>query len=427
MPVPTPLLTRLRRHPGDSLLLVIGGIGVLLGLFIQSWRGLNISLFLEINHWGAFAPTLWSALCVVGLGVSAFVLVGALGPKSAREMAALVGLLILGTLVTQGLKFALQSPRPLAELGLGLVEVIGEPLRTRSMPSGHSFTAFSVLAVIWLGGPRRIGRFALLALLAIAVGVARVAVGAHWPSDVIVGAGLGLVVATLTWHLAPVRRLAALLPGVAGRRILALALGLSAAWLLLSALEGGAGILGVKPTGYPLARQLQTAVALIGFWGAWRWSREAQTLLPAWDFPQLIFETASHQRDGEAEAVAAWAAQRDGAPSTEWPNTAPSVTDTGERRSTTAAELARVAASTDGGTDLVPRQPVDRDAYRPPPAPSELAQVEAPRPADAAAAGPEPEPEPAPPRHDRSRYARPDIDPAAATQRPAESQPGRGS
>jgi hypothetical protein len=338
-------------------------------------------------------------------------------------MAALVGLLILGTLVTQGLKFALQSPRPLAVLGVGLVEVIGEPLRTRSMPSGHSFTAFSVLAVIWLGGARRVARFVLLALLAIAVGVARVAVGAHWPGDVVVGAGLGLGLAILTWHLAPVRRLASLLPGVAGRRILALALGLSAAWLLLSAIEGGAGFLGVKPTGYPLARQLQMAVALIGFWGAWRWSREAQTLLPAWDFPHLVFETGSRQRDAAAESVAAWAAQRDAAPSTEWPNTAPSVTDTGERRSTTAAELARVAASSEGGTALVPRQLVDQDAYRPPSSPVNHAQVESPRPADEAAAGPEPEP----PRHDRSRYARPEVDPVAATKPTAGSQPGRGS
>jgi undecaprenyl-diphosphatase len=422
MPVPTPLITRLRRHPGDTLLLVIGGIVVLLGLFIQSWRGLNISLFLEVNHWGAFAPTLWSALCVVGLGVSAFVLVGALGPKAAREMAALVGLLILGTLVTQGLKFTLQSPRPLADLGLGLVEVIGEPLRTRSMPSGHSFTAFSVLAVIWLGGARRIARFVLLALLAIAVGVARVAVGAHWPSDVVVGAGLGLAVAILTWHLAPVRRLAALLPGVAGRRIVAIALSLAAAWLLVSAIEGGSGVLGIKPTGYPLARQLQMAVALIGFWGAWRWLREAQTMLPAWDYPQLVFETGSRQRGAAAESVAAWAARRDAPPSTEWPNTAPSVTDTGARRSTTAAELARVAANSEGGTASVPRKLGDQDPYRPPCATADRAQVESPRPTDLPAG------EPVPPRHDRSRYARPEVD-AAAAPRPsaASSQPGRGS
>jgi hypothetical protein len=338
-------------------------------------------------------------------------------------MAALVGLLILGTLVTQGLKFTLQSPRPLADLGAGLVEVIGEPLRTRSMPSGHSFTAFSVLAVIWLGGARRIARFTLLALLALAVGVARVAVGAHWPSDVIVGAGLGLAVGVMTWHLAPVRRLAALLPGLAGRRVLALALGLAAAWLLVSAIEGGAGVLGIRPTGYPLARQLQMGVALIGFWGAWRWSREAQTLLPAWDFPHLVFETASRQRDAAAASVAAWAAQRDAAPSTEWPNTAPSVTDTGERRSTTAAELARVAASSDGGTASVPRQIGDLDPYRPPAASNELAPVESHRLADAASAGPAPEP----PRHDRSRYARPEIDPVAATKRTTGSQPGRGS
>jgi hypothetical protein len=291
------------------------------------------------------------------------------------------------------------------------------------MPSGHAFTAFSVLAVIWLGGARRIVRFVLLALLAMAVGVARVAVGAHWPSDVVVGAGLGLAVAILIWHLAPVRRLAALLPGVAGRRLVALALGLSAAWLLVSAIEGGAGVLGIKSTGYPLARQLQMAVALIGFWGAWRWLREVQTLLPAWDYPQLIFENGARQQDAAAASVAAWAAHRDAPPSTEWPNTAPSVTDTGALRSTTAAELARVAASSDGGTASVPRRVVDFDPFRPPPAGNELAPIESPRPADAVAAGTAPEP----PRHDRSRYARPETDAGAATRPPAGPPPGRGS
>jgi hypothetical protein len=277
--------------------------------------------------------------------------------------------------------------------------------------------------VIWLGGARRIVRFVLLALLAIAVGVARVAVGAHWPSDVVVGAGLGLVVATLIWHLAPVRRLAALLPGVAGRRVLAIALSLAAAWLLVSAIEGGAAVLGVKPTGYPLARQLQMGVALIGFWGAWRWLREAQTVLPAWDYPQLIFETTSRQRGAAAESVDAWAARRDAPPSTEWPNTAPSVTDTGARRSTTADELARVAASSEGGTVSVPRKLGDLDPYRPPSATHDHAQVESLRPADEASG----EPEPVPPRHDHSRYARPEVDPVAATKPTSVSQPGRGS
>lgn len=61
-----------------------------------------------------------------------------------------------------------------------------------SMPSGHTIASFAGLVMIGILTPR--GRWFFWPLAAI-VGVSRVCAGAHWPSDVIVGAFIGTVTA----------------------------------------------------------------------------------------------------------------------------------------------------------------------------------------------------------------------------------------
>lgn len=64
-----------------------------------------------------------------------------------------------------------------------------------SMPSGHTFASFAGLVMIGMLAPR--GRWAAWAL-AVIIGISRVCVGAHWPSDVIMGAFIGTVSAIIT-------------------------------------------------------------------------------------------------------------------------------------------------------------------------------------------------------------------------------------
>jgi membrane-associated phospholipid phosphatase len=76
-----------------------------------------------------------------------------------------------------------------------------------SFPSGHAIIAVGMAVLLWpyLG---RTGR-AVVALLAVAVGVARVYLGAHNPLDVVAGAGLGLLLGgllTLVVGIHPRRR-----------------------------------------------------------------------------------------------------------------------------------------------------------------------------------------------------------------------------
>jgi len=68
------------------------------------------------------------------------------------------------------------------------------------MPSGHSLTVFAGIGVILLCFSLKARHWpvaALLVLLAVLVALSRVMVGAHWPADVLAGAGSGLAVALL--------------------------------------------------------------------------------------------------------------------------------------------------------------------------------------------------------------------------------------
>lgn len=68
-----------------------------------------------------------------------------------------------------------------------------------SMPSGHTTVTFAGLIMIGMLAPKY---KPLTWTLAIVVGVSRVCVGMHWPSDVILGAFIGMVLADIVkWFM----------------------------------------------------------------------------------------------------------------------------------------------------------------------------------------------------------------------------------
>jgi undecaprenyl-diphosphatase len=87
---------------------------------------------------------------------------------------------------------AIKRPRPFMTVFDPLLPIHGlipPPLNT-SFPSGHTATAFAIAAAIYFAN-RKLGIVAIVIALLIALG--RIAVGAHYPSDVIGGIAVGLL------------------------------------------------------------------------------------------------------------------------------------------------------------------------------------------------------------------------------------------
>jgi membrane-associated phospholipid phosphatase len=103
-----------------------------------------------------------------------------------------------GRLFVEGLKLAVRRDRPPVSDRLELVT-------SWSFPSSHSAgTMMTCLAIAMLcGGRRRMIAAALGA--AAAIGWTRVALGVHWPGDVMAGWGLGMLWVGMALRYAPAR------------------------------------------------------------------------------------------------------------------------------------------------------------------------------------------------------------------------------
>ena len=93
----------------------------------------------------------------------------------------------------------------LAELGKTVVDrhrpfetQLGPRSSTHSFPSGHSATAFACATVLASLAPRWRGPFFLLAAL---IALSRVYNGLHYPTDVLAGSALGVLVGLATLRL----------------------------------------------------------------------------------------------------------------------------------------------------------------------------------------------------------------------------------
>lgn len=217
---------------------------VLAPVLIAAIAHYDIPLFLylqaHISGPSPAAATFWSIVTVLGSGAGILAAVSPIWRKHPELGPSMLAATILCGGTVQLIKHAapVPIPRPLGVLGDSMVLVIGSALRSGSFPSGHTAAAFGCATVLIATGIVRGPMRFVLILAAAAIALSRIAVGAHWPSDLAAGVLIG-------W-----------LAGLAGCR---LAERLSATWQhRLTVLAGivlfGCGIgLIVANLGYPAA------------------------------------------------------------------------------------------------------------------------------------------------------------------------------
>lgn len=178
---------------------------------LQSLLAMDKQAFLLVNHALAhpWLGYFFDVVTRLGEGWNAGVLTAcflALYDRRAfsRHFPLIVLSMIVGGSINSFIKDIFDRPRPLNEFshmiksGTEWVNVVGPALMSRSFPSGHSQTAFAVVAYLVLLYKSRAVRLAVISLGCL-VGISRLAVGAHFPLDVLGGACVGSAVSIIIW------------------------------------------------------------------------------------------------------------------------------------------------------------------------------------------------------------------------------------
>ena len=151
---------------------------------------INTSLFLILNHTAQYIPiTCWGYITYLGDGMAAGCILAIIFRKKPHvALMGIMAVLISGTIV-QILKDFFSLQRPAGILELNQFYQLGEIFTSRSFPSGHSATAFSLFGTLMYSQNNNKMLFIGLALL---IAFSRIAIGMHWPMDILSGAIIGI-------------------------------------------------------------------------------------------------------------------------------------------------------------------------------------------------------------------------------------------
>lgn len=165
---------------------------------------LDRKFFLMINNGWAnhFNDILFAALTLLGstyiiLPITAIIIYTVDKKKIAEKFTLILLSILIGGLFIHILKELVDRPRPLNDMrdlireGKVHINVIFQPLKEGSFPSGHSQTVFTVATILSYAYRKYI--FALFFIASLSA-ISRIYVGAHYPLDVLTGGIIGVLV-----------------------------------------------------------------------------------------------------------------------------------------------------------------------------------------------------------------------------------------
>jgi membrane-associated phospholipid phosphatase len=161
------------------------------------------------DRWAIHQPrpqfAIASDAAIFGLAALSWIDLGSMGPNGAAEIAGSVNAVAWTFALTSFAKGAFGRKRPVMYTDIA-PEASNSVNSQRSMPSGHTSMAFALATSYWLSrrkladGDKPWMRWALMAG-ATGIGVLRVAAGKHHPSDVLIGAGVGIGTAIISHEI----------------------------------------------------------------------------------------------------------------------------------------------------------------------------------------------------------------------------------
>lgn len=175
-----------------------------LGLLLVWQLDANRSLFLFFNQFSHYTGgVLWENITTLGDSLVVFTLALLLVGRRPLLLWILLFSAMVSTVVVHGMKEWTLVMRPPAVLPADQITVIGIAHKAVSFPSGHTTAIFTLVALICLQhGLARGWKFALLTLGTL-VGISRMAVGVHWPIDVMGGMVIAWTSVLIGYFFAP--------------------------------------------------------------------------------------------------------------------------------------------------------------------------------------------------------------------------------